>query len=413
VKDLVAAGSKYTALDYFSALVQSAGRAGKPHLIEELLDDMMRLGIERPLSIYESAMRLLAGKKFFKEALSVYDRLNADGLEPSPISLSCLVSFAAELGDYKRSISFFERLSARSEPSIRACMTVLRVHAKHKDWEASIRILRDMWHRGAKVDSIVLNIVLDTIVSTGEMGAAVALIAELGASVADVVSHNIILKGFAQCGDVDKALVLLRTMPQRGVKPNIITFNTALDAAVRARRSDDVWRILEEMKEAGLAADKCTCSTLVKGLQDGATAKRLAATLDLMEDDNLIAKCSETLRASLFSGVLEAAVRLRAAGHAMRSFARMRELRLPIPPTTLRSLALTTAQAGDVDGCGVVWLYAANSALLQREKTIVDRLVAAGDKIDVATLQALKVVAKSTESTPSEVSIRKSKPLGK
>jgi len=359
-------------------------------------------------------MRLLAGKKFFKEALSVYDRLAADGLEPSPISLSCLVSFAAELGDYTRSISFFERLSARSEPSIRACMTVLRVHAKQKDWEASIRILRDMWQRGAKVDSIVLNIVLDTIVSTGEMGAVDALLsAEPGASVADVVSHNIILKGFAQCGDVDKALDLLRTMPQRGVKPNIISFNTALDAAVRARRSDDVWRILDEMKEAGLAADKCTCSTLVKGLQDGATTKRLAATLDLMEDDNLIAKCSEMLRASLFSGVLEAAVRLRAAGYAMRSFARMRELRLPIPPSTLRSLALTTAQAGDVDGCGVVWLYAANSALLQREKIIVDRLVAAGDKIDVATLQALKVAAKSTEITSSEVSIRKSKPLGK
>ena len=238
------------------------------------------------------------------------------------------------------------------------------------------------------------------------MAAVEALLVEQpGASIADVVSHNVVLKGLAQCGDVDKAVALLGTMLRRGVAPNIISFNTALDAAVRARRSDDVWRVLDLMKEAGLRPDKCTCSTLVKGLQDGATAQRLSDTFDLLDDDLLLGECSAQLRTSLFTGVLEASVRLRLAGHAMRSFARMRELQLPVPVTALRSLALVTAQAGDLDGCGVVWLFATNTGQLHREKSVVDRLMGAGDKLDVATVQALK-------TTTSDVSIRNSKPRG-
>jgi pentatricopeptide repeat protein len=393
-------------LDYYAALVQCAGRSEKPQLVEELLDDMVQVGIERPLSVCESAMRLLAGKKFFKEALSVYDRLDADGLKPSPVSLSCLVNFAAELGDFERSINFFQQLSDRSVPSIRACMSILRVHAKQKDWKASLSILRSMWTRGIQVDSIVFNIVLDTLISAGELSVVQTLLSEEpGASIADVVSHNVVLKGFAQSGDVDKAVELLGTMLRRGVAPTIISFNTALDAAVRARRSDDVWHVLGMLKAAGLRPDKFTCSTLVKGLQDGPTAQRLSETFTLLDNDALLAECSAQLRSSLFNGVLEAAVKLRSAGHAMRSFARMRELQLPLTVSALRSLALVTAQAGDIDGCGVVWLFAANNSQLQREKATVDRLVAAGDKLDVATVQALR-------STTSDVSIRNGKPRG-
>merc|ERR1719437_141843 len=81
-KDLQALGSEYTATDFFAALVQCAGRAGRPQVVEQLLDDMAQANLSRPMAIYESAMRLLAGKKFFKEAINVYDRLEKDGLQP-------------------------------------------------------------------------------------------------------------------------------------------------------------------------------------------------------------------------------------------------------------------------------------------------------------------------------------------
>merc|ERR1740138_587690 len=121
-------------------------------------------------------MRLLAGKKNFKEALSVYDFLVRDGLEPSPVTQSCLVGFAAELGDNDRAVKFFEEFSSRCLPSIRACMTILRVYASRKDWESSLALYHTMHQRGVPVDSIVLNIVLSTGVSVGNTIAAAELL---------------------------------------------------------------------------------------------------------------------------------------------------------------------------------------------------------------------------------------------
>merc|ERR1719162_1761462 len=134
IKDLSRHGGKKSPADVFAALVQCAGNVGRPDLIEILFDDMKTAGIKRSLGFYETSMKMLASKKCYREALSVCTRLEADGLEPSPVTLSCLISFAVEVGELERAVGFFNRLSACSTPSIRACMTILRVHSKHRNW---------------------------------------------------------------------------------------------------------------------------------------------------------------------------------------------------------------------------------------------------------------------------------------
>jgi len=387
--DLAAAGSKHTALDFFVALVQCAGRAGRPQLVEELLDDMEEVGVERPLKLYESAMRLLAGKRSFKEAISVYDRLEKDGLQPSPTSLSCLVGFASELGELDRAVYFFEQLSAQEAPSIRACMSVLRVYAKRKDWTSSVKLLNSLKERNVHIDSIVLNIVMATGIAVGEVAGAEAMLGEEpGSTVADVVSYNIVMKGWAQLGKVDRTLGLLNKMVERGKEPNLITFNTAMDSAVRAQRSDDMWRLYSLMvKESNLKPDKCTCSTLVKGLYQNhdETKERLVSILELIED--VIYECSGVLLNSLFSGVLEASCRMSDAALAMRAFKRMCQSGVALTAPEIRSLALTAAKAGDVAGCQMVWGTAGAVQELVPLKAAVDRLVQMGCSIDSATLQ--------------------------
>ena len=58
--------------------------------------------------------------------MQMYDRLASDGLEPSAVTCSCLISFAAEVGELQRAIGFYEKLASISTPSIRAYMTILR-----------------------------------------------------------------------------------------------------------------------------------------------------------------------------------------------------------------------------------------------------------------------------------------------
>lgn len=320
----VAKRSRKGPADVFAALVQCAGNLGRPDLVELLLDDMMAADISRSLTFYETTMKMLAAKKCYKGALAVYSRLEADGLEASSVTLSCLISFAVELGEADRAICFFNRLAACSTPSIRAYMTILRVYSRRQDWVKSLALIRDMQSSGAPMDSLVLNIVLSTGVAAHQLSSTKALLKEFAElKLADVVSYNTVLKGLAQQKDATQALDLLSQMNKTGVKPNVITFNTVIDAAIRGERDVDAWGVLAQMIEEGASPDKYTCTTLMKGLQAGATSEQLTVILDLLK--NVPADKNSSILSMLFRNVIEAAGQVKDPKLTARAVSQMRE----------------------------------------------------------------------------------------
>mmetsp|Transcript_47259 Transcript_47259/g.86780 ORF Transcript_47259/g.86780 Transcript_47259/m.86780 type:complete len:532 (-) Transcript_47259:41-1636(-) len=311
-------------VEFFTVLVQSACRAGRAQLVEGIVDDMVRHGIARPLEFYESAMKQLAGQKQYRMALAIYDRIIGDGLEPSAVTCSCLVSFAAEVGELTRAIQFFEKLASITTPSIRAYMTVLRVHAKRLDWQCSRDTFYDMQKRGVSIDSLVLNVVLATGVATDQVEGAEALLleaAELRPPVGDLISYNTIIKGYAQRSDGAKALELMATMRGRAFVPNAITFNTTMDACVRGMKSTMAWELLGVMRESGLKPDKFTCSILTKGLAKGSTPDQIYACLDLLQEVG--DSCEPVLRSTLLHSVLDAAATLPSFEPLTETFSQM------------------------------------------------------------------------------------------
>jgi len=306
---LVAArGARHGPLDFYAALVQCAVRAGQSQMVEGIIDDMVHQGVKRPLFFYESTMKQLAGQKHYELALAVYDRLSADGLEPSAVTCSCLISFAAEIGELQRAVGFFEKLSSLTTPSIRAYMTVLRVYGRRQDWTSSLATFRDMQRRGVHVDSLVLNVILATGVSAAQIGGVEALLTEADSydpPITDVVSYNTLAKCYVQQSDFDGAREVVLRMRRRGLRPNAITFNSAMDAAVRSRRTAEAWDLLEDMRTAGLTPDKYTCSILVKGLAHEPLPRRVQNALDLLQEVG--GALDKALRTTLFHAVIEAA----------------------------------------------------------------------------------------------------------
>lgn len=348
--------TKHSAIDFYTVLVHCAIRVGKYHLIDGIIDDMIGQGVGRPLAFYESAMKQLAGQKHYHFALSMYDRLEGDGLEPSAVTCSCLISFAAEVGELNRAIAFFEKLASITKPSIRAYMTVLRVHAKRQDWASSQSILRDMQQRRVGIDSLALNVALATGVAANQLEAVEALIVEIdghGAPVSDVVSYNTLLKGYAQHNDASSAISVIRRMRERKLMPNAISYNTAMDAAVRSSRSQDAWDLLEEMRASKLHPDKFTCSILVKGLSRGPTSTQIGKCIELLRDVD--ATCDVTLKSTLYHAVLEAAAQVPDTSMLMQTFTQMRSRHVSPTAAAYRQLVQALGQEGDVTRFGCLW----------------------------------------------------------
>jgi len=351
--------SKENATAAYNLMVQSAGRVGRLDLVDIILDEMTAQDVPRPLDFYEGVMKMLASNKWYKEALAVSKRLEADGLEPSPVTLSCLVNFAVEIGESERAIAFFQRLSASSTPSIRAYMTILRVHSKRQDWCKSLATIRDMQEREAPIDSLVLNIVLATGVAAGKLEAAQSLLGEFSdRRVTDVVSFNTVLKGLAQQKHVDKAMQLLEEMCQSGKRPNSITFNTVMDAAVRSLRVTDAWRVLNRMRDSGLVPDKFTCTTLMKGLQNGVTTEQLAVILDLL--GNMAADGDASVYSFLFRKVVEAVAQVKNPQLTAKAAEHLRKQRAMLPAHEYRQLLQSLIQDVEPKKCGMSYSLAAS-----------------------------------------------------
>jgi len=289
--------------------LRCAVRAGRHHFVEALLDDMVEQGVPRPLTLYESAMKQLAGQKQYHLALSMYDRLRADGFWPSPVTCSCLIVFAAEVGELQRAVEFFESLSATTTPSIRAYMTVLRVHSKRQDFPSSLATFRDMQKRCSRVDSLALNVVLATGVTADQLQVVEDLVKEADATtppMADTVSYNTLMKAYAQRGDAQGAAKALASMKARKLKPNAITYNTAMDATIRGGKPQEAWSILKEMREASIKPDKFTCSIFVKGLANNPTESQVTDALQLLRE--MDGAVDSSLRSVLYHAIFEAAM---------------------------------------------------------------------------------------------------------
>ena len=49
-----------------------------------------------------------------------------------------------------------------------------------------------------------------------------------------------------------------------GVAPDLVTYNTLIDACINAREPTEAWNILREISESGLKPDVVTYTTLLK-----------------------------------------------------------------------------------------------------------------------------------------------------
>ncbi|KAK3014014.1 hypothetical protein RJ639_008446 [Escallonia herrerae] len=78
---------------------------------------------------------------------------------------------------------------------------------------------------------------------------------------------NKIIFTFANCGQVDKALMLFDNLKTLKCEPDLVTYNTVLGILGRASRVDEMLHKFVSMKEANIAPDIVSYNTLLNSLR--------------------------------------------------------------------------------------------------------------------------------------------------
>jgi len=161
---------------------------------------------------------------------------------------------------------------------------------------------------GHAKSSFSLNAMLEACIECGNIKMAADYFSK-AESVADVVSYNIMMKGYLAQGDETTATALLRQISEKGLSATHSSYHGLVNARVCAQDRAGAWKLVDEMQVAGVVPNMVTCSILVKSKTNSANevSKVLALvdTLDLQMDEiffaTVVESCARTNSLDLLS----------------------------------------------------------------------------------------------------------------
>lgn len=141
---------------------------------------------------------------------------------------------------------------------------------------------------GSKPDHVTYTTVISALVKAGSMDKARMVLAEMSRInvPANRVTYNILLKGYCQQLQIDKAKELMRYMSNDVcIQPDVISYNTLIDGCILIDDSSGALSYFNEMRSRGIAPSKISYTTLMKSFSMSGQPKLAHKVFDEMLKD--------------------------------------------------------------------------------------------------------------------------------
>merc|ERR1719235_1142763 len=269
-------------------------------------------------------------------------------IKPDPALSNLLMKAAVQAGRSDLSQTLFEQAPG----DVAKHVTMIKACGKENNLKGAVSVFNKLKQGGVHMNSLIYNCLLDACVQCGDTGAALESceqMKELG--FVDVVSYNTVLKSYLSAGKVDAAQKLLAEMSERGLPANKITYNELLNAKVQSKDRRGLWKLIEQMQAAGVKPNSVSCSILLKSLTINSYSSDISRTMDLID------QMEEPMDEVLFSSVIEACIRIRRLdllSEMMRKYAKQGGM-LALTAPTYGSMIKAYGQAHDIERLWELW----------------------------------------------------------
>jgi len=131
-------------------------------------------------------------------------------------------------------------------------------------------------------------------------------------------------------------------------------YHSLMDNALRGKRLDEAWQVLERMQADGVKADKYAVSrTLMKTLSDSREHRKIYRSIALVE--RFVESQPEDADEVLFNSLLDACSRIQDVGRLEMTLTKMKEYGVAPSAVTLGILVKAFGRVGDMDRVLDVW----------------------------------------------------------
>eukprot|EP00927_Polykrikos_kofoidii_P040963 TRINITY_DN3490_c0_g5_i1.p1 TRINITY_DN3490_c0_g5~~TRINITY_DN3490_c0_g5_i1.p1 ORF type:complete len:768 (+),score=127.25 TRINITY_DN3490_c0_g5_i1:134-2305(+) len=191
----------------------------------------------------------------------------------------------------------------------------VRAFGKGGKLKDAVAVFDALKRSGSSLTTLCYNSMLEACVQCGDMSLAAEYFAESRElALADVVTFNLVIKGYLNSGDPCAAWQLLPDMVEDGISPTHVTYHSFLHMRVQAGDSQGAWDCITQMRSKGLPPTSVTCSIMLKLASNPATEADMPRVLSLLEDvettlddvllTSVVEACLKTQRLDLLKGLL-------------------------------------------------------------------------------------------------------------
>eukprot|EP00928_Gymnodinium_smaydae_P033117 TRINITY_DN2380_c0_g1_i1.p1 TRINITY_DN2380_c0_g1~~TRINITY_DN2380_c0_g1_i1.p1 ORF type:complete len:658 (-),score=139.40 TRINITY_DN2380_c0_g1_i1:104-2077(-) len=303
-----------------SALVLALARSGRARaaiqVVREVTYDVPGVGA----ALYGPLIKVLTAKHLLNEAIDVYRLMVKDSScrVSDKATWSCLLfamveTSAAENADI--CLQLFGKVKACGQPAQKDYWNVMRVLSVKGDGLTMFSLLKEMAECGVEADSVIYNTAFSAFVAMDRFECAKNLLTEMACKgVADVITYNTLMKGYARQGNMEECYALYVKMRKAGIQASQVTYGILLDGWINVRMVERAMDVFEDMLREGCTMNTVLCTTLIKGFaREGKVVEAMRVYDQMMNDGGSkpdLITFSVLLKANCDAGKMEVALGL-------------------------------------------------------------------------------------------------------
>jgi len=276
----------------FPSVVDACIRTKRLDMLSRQTEKFLKQGSAALLTAptYGSMIKAYGIAHDLKRVWSLWEQMIAHGVQPSPVTLGCMVEALVANGRADEAWQLTQNMwsSATTRPLVNTVIyaSILKGFSQAKETEKVIALYEEMRANKIQANTITYNTILNAFAQGGAMYRVATLLEDMKAACPpiepDIVTYSTIVKGFCNTGNLDRALKVLDDMKSIGKHaPDEVMYNSLLGGCAKEHRADDALALLNDMKKYNVVPSNYTLSMLVKLM---GRCRRIHQAFTMLED---------------------------------------------------------------------------------------------------------------------------------
>jgi pentatricopeptide repeat protein len=264
-----------------SALIKIYGKSGNYDGCLRVYSDMKVFGVKPNMATYKELLCAMGRGKRASEAKAIHDEMINNGISPNQSTYEAVLQAYCR-GMYKvDALIVYKEMKKRASeakaiyeeminngisPNQSTYEAVLQAYCRAMYKLEALIVYKEMKEKGMDIGRDLYHMLLDLCADVGYADEAVEIFQDMkssGTCHPDSVTYASLIKVYSHTGNVSEAEAMLKEMMNCGLEPNLLVLTSLAGCYGRAKQTDDVVRIFDQLLDLGLRPDDRVSACLV------------------------------------------------------------------------------------------------------------------------------------------------------